>query len=198
MENSGLDKDIKKNALYSGLALGIVMFVLGLVVFYIIVASTSIWVISLVPMLVSVVAPILIAIVMSLDLRKKAGGYWTLKQATTGIFIMFIMAYAVNTVARDVIFAKLVEPEMFQKTETAIVNATTGMMEKAGAEQTAIDAKVQSLHKSFDEQKNISVAKTIMGIGTTVILMFVLALIFAAFLKKEPPLFNAGDTDPTA
>jgi len=197
MENSGLDKDIRKNALYSGLALGAVMFVLGLVAFYVIIATTSIWVMSLVPMLLSVIVPVLVAIVMSLDLRKKAGGYWSLKQATTGIFIMFIIAYAANTIARDMIFVKLVEPEMLQKTENAVINSTTAMMQKSGVEQTAIDSKTNDLRKRFEEQKNVSVGKTLMGIGTTIILIFVVALIFAAFLKKEPPLFDTVDTDPT-
>lgn len=193
-----MEKDIKKNALYSGLVLGVVMFVLGLVVFYVIIATTSIWVISVVPTLISVVAPILIAVAMALDLRKKAGGYWNLKQATTAIFIMFIVAYAVNTIARDAIFAKLVEPEMVQKTESAIENSYTIMMKKAGTEQAAIDSRIDDIHKRFEEQKNITVGKTIAGIGTTIILIFVVALIFAALLKKEPPLFDVADTEDSA
>ena len=157
METIVLETDSKKNALFSGIALGAVMFVLSVIVFYIIIASVSIWVISLVPLLLSVVVPILIAILMSIDLRKKVGGYWTLRQATTAIFIMFIIAYAVSTIARDVIFAKLVEPQMVQKTETAVTNATRGMMEKSGVDQDKIDSKIDDLQKRFNEQKRLSV-----------------------------------------
>lgn len=193
MENSGFEAANRKNALFSGLALGAVLFVLGTIVYYIIIASTSIWVISMVPIFISVILPIIVAILMGIDLRKKAGGYWNFKQATTGIFIMFIVAYAFNTVARDLIFVKLVEPEMVQKTEDAIINSTSSLMEKAGTDQTTIDTKVAAIQKQFDEQKNISVGKTLQGIGTTIILIFVVALIFGAFLKKEPPLFTTPE-----
>lgn len=195
METVVLKTDSKKDALFSGIALGAVMFVINIIVFYIIIASTSIWVISLVPLLLSIVAPILIAIVMSIDLRKKVGGYWTLRQATTSIFIMFIVAYIITAIARDGIFAKLVEPQMVQKTETAVENATKNMLEKSGTDQDKIDSKISDIHKRFDEQKNVSVGKTIMGIGTTIILLFIVALIFGAFLKKEPPLFDVVDPE---
>lgn len=190
-----MEKDIKKSALLSGLVLGLVLCVLSVVVFYIIIASTSIWLTYLVPIIFSVILPIAIAIVMGLDLRKKAGGFWTLKQATTGIFIMFIIAYIVNTIGRDVIFVKLVEPDMVQKTETAVINSTTKMMEKRGASQDEIDSQVEMTRKRFDEEKNVTVGKIITGIGTTIILVFVLALIFAAVLKKERPLFDVADTE---
>jgi len=197
METRVLETDNKKNALFSGIALGAVMFVLGIIVYYIIIASASIWVISFVPLVISVILPIFIVIALGLDLRKKAGGYWTFKQATTAMFIMFIIAYGVSTIARDYIFVKLVEPDMVQKTEMAVVNATTNMMEKSGTEQATIDSKIEDMHKKFAEQKNVSVGKTIMGIGTTIVLLFVVALIFAAFLKKEQPLFDAVDPENT-
>lgn len=195
MESSLIEKDTRKSAIYSGLTLGLASFVLGVVVYYIIIASASMFVISAVPIFISVILPIIIASMLGLDLRKKAGGYWTLKQATTAMFIMFAVSYVVSTVARDAIFVKLIEPDMVQKTETAVINATTAMMEKSGTEQAVIDSRAEDMRKKFEEQKNVSIGKTIMGMGTSVILLFVVALIFGAFLKKEPPMFTTVDPE---
>lgn len=123
------------------------------------------------------------------------GGYWNFKQATTGIFIMFIVAYAFNTIARDLIFAKFIEPDMIKKTEAAVINSTQAMMEKSGIDQAKIDSKIAEAQKQFDEQQHLSIGKILSGIGTTIILIFVVALIFGAMLKKDPPLFAAADID---
>jgi hypothetical protein len=200
METSTIDSQIKKNGLISGLVLGAVLFVLGLFAYYIMISATSFWTVVLVPGLVAFIVPVVISIFMSLDMRKKIGGYWSLKQATTGIFIMFIMCFVVQTIARDAIFAKFIEPDMVTKTENAIIDATTSKMESSGVEQSKIDDQTAKMHKQFDDQKNVTIGKRIQGYGVSIVLLFVLALIFGAIFKKEPPLFDVIDpaTDPTA
>lgn len=195
MENTVAETANKKNALYNGLALGAALFVLGTIVYYILIGTTSMWVITIVPTIISVIIPILLAVFMSLDLRKKMGGYWSFKQATTGIFIMFIVAYALNTIARDLIFAKFVEPDMIKKTEAAVLNSTQTMLEKSGVDQATIDRKIADAQKQFDEQEHLSIGKILSGIGTTIILIFVVSLLFGAMFKKDPPLFTVADTD---
>lgn len=195
MENTVAETVNKKNALYNGLALGAALFVLGTIVYYILIGTASMWVITVVPILISVIIPILLAVFMSLDLRKKMGGYWNFKQATTGIFIMFIVAYALNTIARDLIFAKFVEPDMIKKTEAAVLNSTQTMLEKSGVDQATIDRKIADAQKQFDEQEHLSIGKILSGIGTTIILIFVVSLLFGAMFKKDPPLFTVADTD---
>jgi hypothetical protein len=195
MEASAIEVNNRKNALYNGLALGAALFVLGTIVYYILIGTTSVWVITLVPTVISVIIPILLAVFMSLDLRRKMGGYWTFKQATTGIFIMFIVAYAFNTIARDLIFAKLIEPDMIKKTEAAVINSTQAMMEKSGVDQATIDRRTADAQKQFDEQQHLSAGKILSGIGVTIVLLFVVALLFGAMFKKDPPLFTVTDTE---
>lgn len=194
METKTFNTSIRSKALNNGLILGCILFVLSILVFYLITSITnSIWMISFAPLIFSVILPIVAAVFLCIDLRKKLGGYWTLRQATTGIFIMFILAYAVQAVGRDLIFAKLIEPDMVQKTETAIVNSTSAMMEKSGLQQDEIDKKTETIEKQFDEQKNQSAGKIIQGIAINIVLIFAVSLIFAAILKKEPPLFTVND-----
>jgi len=197
MEN--LNQQIRKNAITSGLILGLITLVLGIFSFYFITGmTTSFAMIIGAPIIFSIIIPIVMVILFCIDMRKKIGGYWIFKQAVTGIFIMFLVAYAVQTVGMNFIFAKVIEPNMVQKTQDAMTNATTAMLEKTGADQATIDSKIADVQKQFDSQKNVSIAKTIEGIAISIILMFVVALIFAAIFKKDPLRFDAtAEPDPT-
>ena len=106
-----LDKQIRKVGLNNGLILGIIVLILGIFAFYFMTQmTTSFWMVVLVgPVLFSLLIPILILIFYCIDFRKKIGGYWTFKQAFTGIFIMLLVAYVVTAIGRDLVFAKLVE-----------------------------------------------------------------------------------------
>ncbi|MEO6849382.1 MAG: hypothetical protein ABI203_04530, partial [Mucilaginibacter sp.] len=65
-------------------------------------------------------------------------------------------------------------------------------LEKSGQDQTTIDNKVAEIQKQFDDQKNVTTGKKIEGIAISIILIFAVALLFAAIFKKEPLRFDAG------
>lgn len=196
--NPELDKTIKKNALNSGLVLGIVSIALGIFSFYFITGmTTSFWMIIFGPMIFALIVPLVVSIFITLDLRKKIGGFWTFRQATTGVFIMFMVSYILSGVFTNLIFAKLIEPEMVQKTETAMVNATTAMMEKSGADQDKIDKQAEEVKKKIEDQNSTSIGKRITNIAVAIILTFVISLIYGAIFKKERPLFDVIDPEPT-
>ena len=194
MEN--LDQQIRKNAFNSGIILGAIILVLGVLTFYLITGTTSIWVIFGAPIVLSVLVPITLAVFFCISLRKKIGGFWTYKQAVTGIFIMFFTAYVIQAVFSDFIFAKFVEPQMIEKVDNAVLNATKTMMEKGNTPQETIDTKVEEMQKQFDDQKNVTVGKTIQGIVIAIIFRFVFALIFAAIFRKDPLKTTADYVDP--
>jgi len=197
MEN--LDQLIKKNGATAGLLLGVIVLALGIFDFYYMTTmATSFWPMVLVPFCVSVIVEIGVAILFCNDLRKKIGGFWTFRQATTGIFIMFLVAYLVSY-AGNMVFSKVVEPNMLDKMKTAMVSATTDMMQKQNASQDKIDESIAKTEKSFDDQKDQSIGKIAKSLGISIIVIFVFALIFAAFYKKEKPLYDLplDEADPT-
>lgn len=198
MENTGIESAIKKNGLISGLLLGGVLFALSIFSFYFITSMTSsFWMIIFGPVIFSVIVPIVVSVFMSLDMRKKIGGFWTFKQATTGIFIMFMVCYLLSS-GLSWVYTKTIEPEMVQKTQTAMVDATTAMLEKSGADQTKIDKQTAEIEKKFEEQKNVSAGKIAQSFAITIILLFVVAVIFGAIFKKDPPLFDVIDEQEPA
>ncbi|GAC1301120.1 MAG: hypothetical protein NVSMB24_03360 [Mucilaginibacter sp.] len=185
------DQKIRKISFQYGIILGVVVLVLSIFTFYYITQmSTSFLGFILAPVIFSILIPIALVVVFCFDIRKRIGGYWNFRQATTGIFIMFLLAYVIQAVGRDLVFVKLVEPNMVEKTQQAAMNATVSMMEKSGTDQAQIDEKKATLQKQFDDQKNVTTGKFIQGICISIILIFVCALIFGALFKKDKPLYD--------
>jgi len=184
-----LQQTLRPNSTKNGLVLGLILLFVNIFSFYFITRmASSLVMILIVSVIFSFIIPIVLRIIFCFGLRKEIGGYWDFRQAVTGIFIMFFAAYITQTVGNDLVFAKFIEPHMAQKTEDAMMAATTAMLEKTGADQTLIDEKKASIEKQFDDQKNVTVRGVVQRIAISIIFIFVFAVIFAALFKKDPPL----------
>jgi hypothetical protein len=182
-----LDQLVRKKSLEKGLVLGVILLVTGIFTFYFITGMTdNMWLIIFAPLLFSVILPLVIAVFFTIGLRKEIGGFWTFRQAVTGVFIMFFTAFILSFVGRDLLFAKLIEPDMVEKMQTSMVNSTTAMMEKTGAEQEAIDKQTASIEKQFESQRDASIGAMVKNIAIGILFIFVVALIFGAIFKKQP------------
>jgi hypothetical protein len=187
-----LENTIRRASTIRGLILGVVLLAVSILSFYMLTADTgSAWLIVFSPIIFSVFIPIVIVLLFCFNLRKNIGGYWTFRQAVTGIFIMFVLSYVIQVIGRDVVFARVIEPDMVSKTQTAMLKATTTMLKKGGADQATIDQKRANIQKQLADEKNITVGSIIQGYIITVIFLFVFAVIFGAILKKNPPEYEA-------
>lgn len=188
------DQELRKKAAVTGALLGLVVMVLSIFSFYFITSiATSFWIVSFGPLIFSVTLPIIVAVLFSIDLRKKIGGYWNFRQAVTGFFVMFLVCYAVNYVGTNLLFAKVIEPHMVEKTQDAVMKASGEMMEKQGVDQSQIDDRLDDLKKKFEQQRENTPAKIASNFGISLIFIFVIAMIFAAILKKEQPLYMVSE-----
>jgi len=188
---SQLENTIRRVSAIKGIFLGIILLTISILSYYLLINTPgNAWLIILSPVIFSVLIPLIVVLAFGFNLRKRIGGYWTFKQAATGIFIMFAVSYSLQAVGKDLIFAKFIEPDMVNKTEAAMMTATTTMLKKSGASQTAIDQKKAEIQKQLNDQKNISIGAIIQGYVITFILLFALALIFAALLRRNPPEYQ--------
>jgi len=186
-----LEQIIKTTFIKNGLWLGLLLLALSIFSFYFITEiSTSPILFVAAPLVFSFVIPIALVIVYCFYGRRMIGGYWTFKQATTGIFIMFLVAYAIQTIGRDFVFARIIEPHMVEKTEQAFLKAAAIIRKQPGTNQKQMDANEADVKKNFEEQKHVTVGKTVQGIAISIIFIFVLAVIFGALFKKEPPVYS--------
>jgi hypothetical protein len=194
------DKQLKKQAAIKGVILGSILGVLGILSFYFMTTmATSFVMIIGGPFVLSIIIPIILGALFCVDLRKSVGGFWSFKQAVTGIFVMFFLSLVMSFLIRDMLFAKVIEPNMVEKTQTAMVNAVTNMLEKSSASQADIDKKIDEMEKQLNEQKNASIGKQIQSFAVSIIFVFVISLVFAIIFKKERPLYmnDVLDGDPT-
>ena len=184
MENT--EQLIKKVFAKNGIVLGLLLSGLSIFSFYFITSINSSPIMFVVgPLIFSFVIPLALLVVFCFSGRKKIGGYWNFKQATTGIFIMIFMAYIIQTIGRDLIFANLIEPHMTDKTEKAFLNASALIRKQPGANQKQLDQNEADVKKHFDEQKHVTIISKLQEIATTIIFIFMLALIFAILFKRE-------------
>ncbi|MDB5134054.1 MAG: hypothetical protein JWP37_657, partial [Mucilaginibacter sp.] len=105
-----ISRELKKHSLINGLFLGSILLSFNIISFYLIttVVKSPIGVIAA-PYMFSIILPIPAAIIFCFYLRVLIGRYWDFRIATSGIFIMFLMAYLVIFIGRDLVFAHLIE-----------------------------------------------------------------------------------------
>jgi hypothetical protein len=182
-----LNQLIRKKALEKGLVLGVILLVAGIFSYYFITGMTdNMWLITFGPIVISVIIPLVVAIFLIIGLRREIGGFWVFKQAVTGIFIMFFVANLLSFIGRDLLFAKVIEPNMVENMQTAMVNSVSGMLEQSGQEQDQIDKKIEEINQQFEKQKNPTIGSIIQSQLIAIIFLFVMALIFGAIFKRDP------------
>ena len=129
-----------------------------------------------------------LAIYFTLDLRKKAGGYWSFKEALSSIFVTFIVQVVIVTLFTTV-FAKWIEPAYADTMREITLNATTRMAETLSSDQDQIDKIIEEAEQSIEKQVNPGFMDVVQGLAVGAIFYFIGALVFAAIFKRERPVF---------
>ncbi|HTK18375.1 MAG TPA: DUF4199 domain-containing protein [Mucilaginibacter sp.] len=184
MEN--INSGIRKNGVIYGVILGVILLILGISLYYYKTRLTeSFFMIAVGGDYIQWLLRLALAILFCYNLRKKIGGYWTVKQATTGIFIMFMIAYAVQFVGRNLLFEKVIDRNTVIKTHTAFTNASQRLL-KEDRNVTKFNERQKKIDENYPTtQKNISISEIIMGFLMAIIFIFVISLAFAAGFRKE-------------
>ncbi|TDS12250.1 DUF4199 domain-containing protein [Sphingobacterium paludis] len=178
---------VRKDGIRLGLYLGVLSLVINIVSFYVLANSTNFKVASLVTGGLGIVLLIGLSAYFAVVLRKSAGGFWTFSEALKGIFTMLAVSVILSTVGTTVF--NLVKPELQQIIFDKTINFTIETMESVGADDDRIDKQVADLEKTRDEAQTFSIGQTLKGLGVSLIMYFVFALILAAILKREKPAF---------
>jgi len=185
IDNVGTLENLKPEAAKNGVGLGLISLVLMIISAYILIAATSMWTVFLAPVFLGMLIPLGILIYLSLDLRKKIGGYWNFRQATSGVFIMLLVSYVISNVG-NYAFTKLIEPDMQTKIQSTVVDVTSNMMLSQGIDQDDVEKKVDEMNADFEKKLNGTFMQTLQGHLIGIIIVFVVSLLFGAIFKKEP------------
>ncbi len=180
-------KEIRKDALQNGLILGGVLLLLDIIALYVLANSESILVVFLSYLFGYLIIPITAAVILIKRLREKIGGFWNLRQATSGIFIVFISAYLISS-AGSFVFIKYIYPEITLKAKDNLVGLTSDFLNKLNADPEKIDEMVENIELQFESIGQNSVGSIISNLLSSIIILFITALIFAAIFKRERPI----------
>jgi hypothetical protein len=185
-----LEQRIKIIFLKYGVVLGFVLLALSISSYYLITRLNTSPVLFIgIPIFFSLFIPIFVTVYFCFNGRKQLGGYWTFKQATTGIFIMFLMAYVIQFIGKDIVFDKVIEPNNIVTTQNAAIKAKTTLMKQNNDSQKAIDHSIADMKKDFATQQNTTVGSVVQGLVFSILFIFLFAVIFGALFKKLPPEF---------
>ena len=185
----GVDSGIKKKGLVKGLILGCIVVVVNILSFYYMTGTVESHPLLVLPgsFILTIVIPLITIILFTLNIRKSIGGYWSFRQAVTAIFIMLFTTYIMLTIGRDILFVKLVEPNMVQKIGGVMVESRMLKDRLDGMPQAQITQDLAFEKKNFSVQADNGQWAIVESIPENILITFVLAVMLSAIFKKERP-----------
>ncbi len=181
-------QDLKKLAITNGVIIAVITIFLQLLTYY---AAPNLLGATWYGILITVVS-LVIYVIFTFDLRKKIGGYWSFKEALSGVFIMSFIANLASSIF-NFIFYTFIEPGAYEKVRGYVEEGITATFEKMGMSGDALDEAVEEATKSLKAQYMPSIGDFAKNLVIAILVGFVLSLIFAAIFKRNPPMFAPVD-----
>jgi signal transduction histidine kinase len=185
--------NVKKKAIIYGVILGVISLVLSIISLYFSKTATSIVFSSVINILISYVLFLAAAVFFTLQLRKAVGGYWDFSTALKNIFIMLAITTVVGTIGIN-LFNVAYPNLQFEAIENT-QNLTIEMMESNNIPDEQIDTTLEMLDQQKEALGSLSIGQILKGMAISILLYFILALIFAAIFKRERPMFRKAGSE---
>lgn len=181
-----------KGAIY-GTILGAVILSLHILSYLIMVKlSTPLWVTAFSPLLFTNVLPVVAAVLLCLHLREKIGGYWSLREAASGIFAMFLTSYLIFFFG-FLLFSKVIEPATDINLQNKIESVKAAIRKEQGTSLQHINEETKALRKDFNARQNAGVWGFVQSFGIVIVLLFIASLIFGALFKNDEPVYASPE-----
>ena len=174
--------NLKAEALKNGAIWGAINIVIFLVTWYIMPSLMS----SYFYAGITIIIGITLAVFFCIDLRKKAGGYWSFGEALWPIFAMFLTSMALVFVF-TIVFGKYIDPSYPVKMKELSLESTEKMMNSMGVSGEDLDKAMAGASENLDKQFSPTFSQAVQGFGIAAILYFIGALIFALIFKRSNP-----------
>ncbi len=190
METTTTKVNLRTEALKNGAIWGAINLVIFLVTWYLMPSLMS----SYVYVVITAVIGITLAVFFCIDLRKKAGGYWSFGEALWPIFAMFLTAMAIVYICTN-LFGKFIDPTYPVKMKELSMEKMESMYKSMGMAEDDMNKAIQAASESLDKQFTPTFSQAVIGFGIAAIFYFIFALIFALIFKKSNPNPWQGQED---
>jgi len=188
METVETTTNLKTEALKNGAIWGAINIVIFLVTWYAMPSLMSSYIYSGLTFLIGIA----LAVFFCIDMRKKAGGYWSFGEALWNIFVMFLLSMAIMYVF-SIIFGKYIDPTYPTTMKELIMDKTETTLKSMGMSEEVVDETMKKSTENLDKQFNPTFSQAVVGFGINSIFYFIGALIFALIFKRNRPVVF-GDT----
>lgn len=178
----------RSEAIKNGIIMATVSLVIFLLVNYVLPDMMGSTLLSI----LNIVVGISLAVFFSLDMRKKAGGYWTFSEALLHIFMMFLVSAAIVYVF-TILFGKFIDTTYPERMKELIAGKTENMLANLGVDESKMDEMMAVQNSQMESQFNPTFFQSIVGFGIQAIMYGIGAMIFAAIFKKNRPIFVTED-----
>ncbi|MFD0941801.1 DUF4199 domain-containing protein [Pedobacter boryungensis] len=189
METTETGVNLKTEALKNGAIWGAISIVIFLVTWYMMPSLMSSYAYSGILMLVGIA----LAVFFCIDMRKKAGGFWSFGEALWNIFAMFLLSMAIMYVF-NIIFGKYIDPTYPTTMKELVMAKTEGTLKSIGMAEADMSQALEKTSENLDKQFTPTFSQAIVGFGIAAVVYFIGALIFAAIFKRNRPVF-LGSTE---
>jgi hypothetical protein len=188
----GVDNEVKKKGFIKGIFLGLIVVIGNILSFYYMVNTVQAHPLLVLPgsFIFTILIPLISIILFTLNIRKSIGGFWSFRQAVTAMFIMVFTTFTILTVGRDLLFVKLVEPNMVQKIGAVMMQSRMEKDQLDGMTPAQIDKDLAFEKTNFNVKADNDPMAIVRSIPENILIIFVLAVMLAAIFKKEQPLLN--------
>jgi len=184
MENKGLlEKSFVKWGLYTGLALGVLTFLLYMIDIKLLVSG---WVALVIYGLV-----ITFMVLSARQERTEGGGYLSYGKAVLNSLGVNVIS-AIISILFTALLYNVIDPELPEMLKTISMENMAETMESFGSSEADIDNAVKMAEERQVEYdfKGLSMIALI-----SIAMNFVIGLIVSIFTRKNPPMFEANDTE---
>ncbi len=182
METTTTKLNLKTEALKNGAIWGAINLVIFLITWYAAPSlMSSYWYAGLTTLI-----GIALAVFFCLDLRKKAGGYWSFSEALWPIFAMFLTAMAMMFVF-NIMFGKYIDQSYPVKMKATAMENVEKMMKSMSNDDASIEKAMSDADARFEKQFNPTFSEAVVGFGIAAVIYFIGALIFTLIFKKSNP-----------
>lgn len=171
----------------NGVIIAIVIVVLSLVIHFInpLMPYTNFWL-----QICLFVLCIGLLVYSGKSIRTELGGYWSFGDAFKSFLIIALILTAATTLY-NILLMTVIDPGLPAKAAAAMEESQRGMMSKMGMSDEQVDEALAKAG-SMEEKLKITPKNIITSFGVGLAIYSVIALILAAILKKNPPLFKTG------
>jgi len=164
-----------------GLIAGLAMIVLSLCLYL---AGVKIFT-NMTLGLIGYLVIILLAVMAGMKQRNQQGGYLTFAEALKTVFLVFVLAFLLQTIFNYVLF-NYIDTSFRDAVTQVTMEKTEAMMRRFGAP----DSDIEKAMESISSTDSYSIKNLGIGFAMMCIVFFLVSLIIAAIVKKNRPPFE--------